>query len=66
MLAPLAPHFAEESWERLGHETSIFEARWPQWDESLVVEDQVEVVIQVSGKIRAGYQCRAMRSRTRW
>jgi leucyl-tRNA synthetase len=52
MLAPSAPHFAEESWERLGHDTSIFDARWPKWDEALVVEDQVEVVIQVSGKTR--------------
>jgi leucyl-tRNA synthetase len=52
MLAPFAPHFAEESWERLGHGSSIFEARWPEWDERLVVEDQVEVVIQVSGKTR--------------
>ena len=52
MLAPFAPHFAEESWERLGQDTSIFNSRWPEWDESLVVEDQVEVVIQVSGKTR--------------
>ena len=52
MLAPFAPHFAEESWERLGHGTSVFEARWPGWNEGLVVEDQVEVVIQVSGKTR--------------
>jgi leucyl-tRNA synthetase len=52
MLAPFAPHFAEESWERLGYEGSIFDARWPEWDEALVVEDQVEVVIQVSGKTR--------------
>jgi leucyl-tRNA synthetase len=52
MLAPFAPHFAEESWERLGHDGSIFDARWPEWDEALMVEDQVEVVIQVSGKTR--------------
>jgi leucyl-tRNA synthetase len=52
MLAPFTPHFAEESWERLGHNRSIFDARWPEWDEALVVEDQVEVVIQVSGKTR--------------
>jgi leucyl-tRNA synthetase len=52
MLAPFAPHFAEESWERLGHQGSIFDARWPEWEERLVVEDQVEVVIQVSGKTR--------------
>jgi leucyl-tRNA synthetase len=53
MLAPFAPHFAEESWERLGNATSVFDARWPSWDESLVVEDQVEVVIQVGGKTRS-------------
>jgi leucyl-tRNA synthetase len=52
MLAPFAPHFAEESWERLGHTASIFDARWPAWDEGLVVEDQVEVVVQVNGKTR--------------
>jgi leucyl-tRNA synthetase len=53
MLAPFAPHFAEESWERLGHTTSVFDARWPAWDEGLVVEDQVEVVVQVNGKTRS-------------
>ena len=53
MLAPFAPHFAEESWERLGHATSVFDARWPAWDEGLVVEDQVEVVVQVNGKTRS-------------
>jgi leucyl-tRNA synthetase len=52
MVAPFAPHFAEECWERLGHDTSVFDARWPEWDEALVIEDQVEVVIQVSGKTR--------------
>jgi leucyl-tRNA synthetase len=53
MLAPFAPHFAEESWERLGHTKSVFDAQWPEWDGGLVVEDQVEVVIQVSGKTRS-------------
>jgi leucyl-tRNA synthetase len=53
MLAPFAPHFAEESWERLGHGTSVFDARWPEWNEALVVEDQVEVVVQVNGKTRS-------------
>jgi leucyl-tRNA synthetase len=53
MLAPFAPHFAEESWERLGHTTSVFDARWPAWDESLVVEDTVEVVVQIGGKTRS-------------
>ncbi|HET7469418.1 MAG TPA: class I tRNA ligase family protein, partial [Gemmatimonadales bacterium] len=53
MLAPFAPHFAEESWERLGHGTSVFDARWPEWNANLVVEDQVEVVVQVNGKTRS-------------
>jgi leucyl-tRNA synthetase len=53
MLAPFAPHFAEESWERLGHSRSVFEAQWPAWSEDLVVEDQVEVVIQIGGKTRS-------------
>jgi len=52
MLAPFAPHFAEESWERLGHTTSVFDARWPGWDEGLVVEEQVEIAVQVNGKTR--------------
>jgi leucyl-tRNA synthetase len=54
MLAPFAPHFAEESWERLGHAgESVFEAKWPAWEAALVVEDQVEVVVQVGGKTRS-------------
>ena len=43
MLAPFAPPFAEERWERLGNATSVFDGRWPGWDEGLVVEEQVEV-----------------------
>jgi leucyl-tRNA synthetase len=41
---------------RFGHEASVFDARWPAWDESLVVEDQVDVVIQVNGKTRPRVQ----------
>jgi leucyl-tRNA synthetase len=52
MLAPFAPHFAEECWERLGHETSVFDARWPSWDERLIAAGEVEVVVQVNGKTR--------------
>jgi leucyl-tRNA synthetase len=53
MLAPFAPHFAEECWERLGHGTSVFEARWPAFDPALVVESTVEIVVQVNGKTRS-------------
>jgi leucyl-tRNA synthetase len=53
MLAPFAPHFAEECWERLGHSSSVFETSWPTWEESLTVEDEVEVVVQIGGKTRS-------------
>ncbi len=56
MLAPFVPHFAEECWERMGHRESVFEARWPAWDEELVVEDRIEVVVQVNGKTRSKVQ----------
>jgi hypothetical protein len=39
MLTPFAPHFAEELWKQMGHTESVFEARWPAWDEGLVVEE---------------------------
>jgi leucyl-tRNA synthetase len=52
MVAPFAPHFAEEAWERLGHDTSVFDADWPSWEEALTVEDRVELAVQVNGKTR--------------
>ena len=52
MLAPLAPHLAEELWQRLGHSQSLAHATWPTWDEALLQESTVEVVIQVNGKKR--------------
>jgi leucyl-tRNA synthetase len=53
MLAPIAPHFAEENWERLGNQGSVFDATWPSWDPGLMVDGTVEVVVQVSGKTRS-------------
>ena len=53
MLAPFAPHFAEECWERLGARTSVFDAAWPAWDEALTVEQEIEVPVQVNGKTRS-------------
>jgi leucyl-tRNA synthetase len=52
LLAPFAPHFAEELWARLGGEGFVARARWPQADPSLLVEEQVTVVVQVNGKLR--------------
>ncbi|MDF2662456.1 MAG: leucyl-tRNA synthetase, partial [Paenibacillus sp.] len=51
MLSPIAPHLAEELWERLGHNESITYAEWPAYDEALTVDDEVEIVVQVNGKI---------------
>jgi leucyl-tRNA synthetase len=56
LLAPLAPHIAEELWQRLGHEGSIVEAGWPKYDESKLVEDTVKIIFQVNGKYRGDAQ----------
>jgi len=53
LLAPYAPHFAEECWERLGHGASVMDARWPTFDPALAVADEVELVVQVNGKVRS-------------
>jgi leucyl-tRNA synthetase len=53
MMAPFAPHLAEELWERLGHEGGIFDgANWPLYDEAKATESTVLVAIQVNGKLR--------------
>lgn len=51
-LAPFAPHLGEELWERLGHSTSVFDGSWPNFDEKWLKDDEVEVAVQVNGKIR--------------
>ena len=56
MLAPFAPHMAEELWEMLGRTASVFREPWPAADPSLALEEQVEVVVQVNGKVRARLQ----------
>jgi leucyl-tRNA synthetase len=53
MLAPLAPHIAEELWSRLGHDGSLAWAAFPVADEALLVDEQVEIPVQVNGKLRA-------------
>ena len=52
LLAPFAPHFAEEVWHGLGHEESIFQTAWPTYDEALLVEKTRTLVVQVNGKKR--------------
>lgn len=53
MLAPFAPHIAEELWEAIGEKNSIFEQPWPVWDEELTREEEIELVVQVNGKLRS-------------
>jgi len=52
MLAPYAPHLAEELWAAVGHDRSIFYASWPKYDATLAAAGEVEVVVQVNGKVR--------------
>jgi leucyl-tRNA synthetase len=52
LLAPTAPHLTEELWEMIGHTYSIHNQAWPKWDEELVKEEEVTLVIQVNGKVR--------------
>jgi leucyl-tRNA synthetase len=51
MLSPIAPHIAEELWEKLGHTDTITYEPWPQYDEAWTVDNEVEIVVQVNGKI---------------
>lgn len=53
LLAPFAPHFAEEQWENLGMNFSVFNESWPVFDASALVKDEVEIAIQINGKIKA-------------
>jgi leucyl-tRNA synthetase len=54
MIAPFAPHMAEELWERLGHTESVFDgANWPAYDEGKTQETSVKLAVQVNGKLRA-------------
>lgn len=52
MMAPVAPHIAEELWSRLGHEGSLAHASFPAWEEKWLVDDTVELPVQVMGKVR--------------
>ena len=52
LLAPTAPHLTEELWQRTGHNYSIHNQAWPQWDEELAKEEEITLVIQVNGKLR--------------
>ncbi|WP_342441328.1 leucine--tRNA ligase [Lysinibacillus sp. FSL K6-0075] len=53
MLAPIAPHIAEELWQLLGHKSTLSYEQWPTYDETKLVDDEVEIAVQVAGKVRA-------------
>ncbi|GLY10323.1 leucine--tRNA ligase [Pseudobacillus badius] len=52
LLSPVAPHLAEEMWEKLGHQGTVSYEPWPTYDESKLVDDEVEIVVQVNGKMK--------------
>ncbi|MGY4796961.1 leucine--tRNA ligase [Lysinibacillus fusiformis] len=53
MIAPIAPHIAEELWQLLGHKSTLSYEQWPTYDETKLVDDEVEIAVQVAGKVRA-------------
>lgn len=52
LLSPFSPHISEELWKAIGNRSSIFEQKWPSWDEGITKEGEIELVIQVNGKVR--------------
>ena len=52
LVSPFAPHIAEELWEQLGHAPSVLQAPWPEVDPAALVRDEIDVVVQVNGKVR--------------
>ena len=52
ILSPFAPHLAEELWHRLGHTQTLADVSWPAWDPAALIEDALEIVVQVKGKVR--------------
>jgi leucyl-tRNA synthetase len=52
LLAPFAPHIAEELYEKLGHDTSVFDAGWPTYDEKMMEADEIEIPVQINGKTK--------------
>ena len=53
LISPFAPHFAEELWREMGEEKSILHKAWPAWDEDTAKEEEIELVVQINGKLRA-------------
>lgn len=52
LLNPFSPHITEELWNRLGHEDRLYNRAWPAYDESALVKDEVEIIVQINGKLK--------------
>jgi leucyl-tRNA synthetase len=52
LIAPFAPHFAEEMWEKLGYKNSIFTSTWPAFDEQALIRDTIEIAVQINGQVK--------------
>ncbi|MFJ4145036.1 leucine--tRNA ligase [Pseudomonas sp. NPDC089734] len=63
LLAPITPHISHELWKQLGHETAVIDAGWPKLDENALVQDSLQLVIQVNGKLRGQIEMPASASR---
>ena len=53
LISPMAPHIADELWQRLGHQGYLIDHDWPTWDEAALVREEKLVVVQVQGKVRS-------------
>jgi leucyl-tRNA synthetase len=53
LLAPFAPHLAEELWEKTGHDASVFNEKWPQYDPQFLLKDEIVMAVQINGRVRA-------------
>ncbi|MBE9567800.1 MAG: leucine--tRNA ligase [Proteobacteria bacterium] len=53
MLSPIVPHITQQLWNELGHDDLVVEVNWPEYDESALVRDEIELVVQVNGKLRS-------------
>ncbi len=63
LLAPITPHICHALWNELGHADAVIDARWPSVDESALVQDTLQIVIQVNGKLRGHIEVAAQASR---
>jgi leucyl-tRNA synthetase len=59
LLSPFCPHIAEEVWQMLGHEDMLIYARWPEFDAELAREEEIQIVVQVNGKVRSKFNAAA-------